>query len=188
MIAFDTRWRGHHVADHVFGRRAQLVTGLVAPQHFLDLRPHVLRLVAHLDAQLEDPRLRFESLDDPEAKDDKQRADRGEAVQANPRGEARRQGAQHHDGVLRVVDLRPIANQVGGADDAERASQAGADHQHDQRANHGEDDLRLHHGGLPFRRAAAARPQRQHRTQQRGQRKTDGGCQQLLLQVVHYSR
>ena len=71
---------------------------------------------------------------------------------------------EHHHRVLRVVDLRAIANQVRGADDAERARQAGADDQHDHRADDGEDDLGLDHrrsrGGVPRRlgRSASAAP------------------------------
>ena len=115
----------------------------------------------------------------------KQRADHREAVEADAGRQADRQRAQHHDRVLGIVDLRSIANQVGGADDAERARQAGADHQHDQRADDGEDDLRLHDGRLALGRAVAARPQREHGAQQRRERQTDRGREQLLLERVH---
>ena len=98
-----------------------------------------------------------------------------------PGGQAGRERAQHHDRVLGVVDLRAVANQVGGADNAERARQAGADDEHDQRADDGEHDLRLHHGRLPLRRAAAARPQCQYGAENGGQRQAERRRQQLLL-------
>ena len=151
--------RRHHV-DHLLGRRAaQLVLGLEAAQHALDLRPQLGGLVTELDRQLERPRLRLEALDDPERETDEQRADNRQPVEPDARAEADRQRAQHHHGVLRVLDLRPIADQVRRADDAKGSGQAGADDQHDERADDGKDDLRLDDGGLAHRCAAAARPQ-----------------------------
>ena len=55
-------------------------------------------------------------------------------------------------------------------------------------ADHGEDDLRLHHGRLALRRAAASRTQRQRGAEQRRQRQPDQRRQDLLLEVVHHSR
>ena len=91
-------------------------------------------------------------------------------VEADAGGQADRQRAEHHDRVLRVVDLRSVANQVGGADDAEGAGQAGADDQHDDRADDRQDDLRLDHRRRARRRAAPFRPERQRRAEGRGER------------------
>ena len=55
-----------------------------------------------------------------------------------------------------IVDFRAVAHQARGADDAERAREAGADHEHHDRADDGEDDLRLDDRRLPVRRALAA--------------------------------
>ena len=86
-------------------------------------------------------------------------------------------------GVLGILDLRPVANQVGGADDAEGARQAGADDQHDDGADDREDDLRLDHRRIALRRAAAARPQRQRRTERRGERQPHHRIVDLVQRV-----
>ena len=116
---------------------------------------------------------------------EEQRAENRQPVQTDPRGEPDRQRAQHDDRVFRVVNLRAIANEVGRADDAEGARQAGADDEHDERADDGQHDLGLHHGWLPHRRAAPPRPQASTvpRTAANGSRTTPrrvlpGGCRQ----------
>ena len=129
--------------------------------------------------------LRLEAFDDPQRERQERRAEEREPVQPDARGQADRERAQHDHRVLRIVDLRAIANQVGGADDAKGARQAGADDEHDQRADDGEHDLGLHDGRLPHRRAAAARPQREDRAQQRRKRQPDDGGKHLFLKVVH---
>ena len=40
---------------------------------------------------------------------------------------------EHDAGVLRIVDLRAVAHQPGGADDAEGAREARTDDEHDDR-------------------------------------------------------
>ena len=104
-----------------------------------------------------------------------------------PTRQADRQRAQHHHGVLRILDLRSVANQVGGADDAEGARQAGADDQHDQRADDGQDDLRLDDGGLPDRRAPPARAERQRGAEHRRQRQPSQRGDHFLLEVVGHA-
>ena len=118
------------------------------------------------------------------ASDQEQRAEEREPVQADAGRQADRQRAQHDDGVFGVVDLRSVANQVGRADDAERARQAGADDQHDERADDRQHDLRLHDRRLPRRRAAPARPQRQRRPEGRRKRQPDHHRPDLVDQLL----
>ena len=106
--------------------------------------------------------------------------------QTHPSGEPDRQRAQHDDGVFRVVNLRAIANEVGGADDAEGARQAGADDEHDERADNGQHDLGLHHGWLPYRRAAPPRPQGEHGAKAGSEREPDHCRDDFFLEVVHH--
>ena len=96
---------------------------------------------------------RLERFDDPERSAHERGREHGQRVEADAGGQADGQGAQHHDRILRVVDLRSVANQVRGADDAEGAGQAGADDEHDDGADDREHDLRLDHGRRPRRRA-----------------------------------
>ena len=77
---------------------------------------------------------------------------------------------QHDAGVLRVLDLRAVAHQAGRADDAEGARQVAADDQHHDGGHDREDDLGLDDRDLARRRAAALRPQGQHRAERRRQR------------------
>ncbi len=98
---------------------------------------------------------------------------RTERVQSHAGREPHRERAQHDDRVFRVLDLRSIAYQVRGADNAERTRQAGADHKHDDRANDGEDDLGLNDRSAPRRCAAPLRSQRQGGPEQRCQRQPD---------------
>ncbi len=77
-------------------------------------------------------------------------------------------------GVLRILDLRPVAHEAGGADDAERAREAGPDDEHHDRADDRQDDLGLNHGHLPWRRAPSPRPERQHARQRSRQRQAAG--------------
>ena len=69
-----------------------------------------------------------------------------------------------------IVDLRAVAHQPRGADDAERARETGADDEHHDSADDREDDLRLDDGRLPLRRALPARPERQHAREARRDR------------------
>ena len=101
-------------------------------------------------------RLRLERLDDPQQRQDEHRREHRQQPDADAGRQADRQRRQHDAGILRIVDLRAVAHQPGGADDAERARQAGADHQHHDGADDGEDDLRLDDRRLALRRAAGA--------------------------------
>ena len=173
-ISFDSssvlRSIGKCTEGHLFlGRRPQLVFDAVARQQLLDLwlqRGRIFCLHRQREQLL---RLRLERLDDPQHEHDEARREDREHPQPDagrqPDGERR----QHHAGVLGVRDLRAVAHQPGRADDAERARQARADHEHHDGADDRQDDLRLDDRRLPRRRAAAARPQREdaceaHRT------------------------
>ena len=102
--------------------------------------------------------------------EDEHRRERREQPQPDAGGQADRQRRQHDAGILGVVDLGAVAHQPRGADDAERAREAGADDQHHDRADDGEDDLRLDDRRLALRRAAAPRPEREHARQAGGDR------------------
>ena len=93
------------------------------------------------------------------------------------------EGGQHHDRVLRVLDLGAIANQVRSAGDAERARQAGADDEHDQRADDGQHDLRFDDRGIAPRRPGAARPKGERGAEQRGDRQAHGGMSESGAEV-----
>ena len=88
-----------------------------------------------------------------------------------PRPQPDGQRRQHDAGILRVLDLCAVAHESCSPDNAERAGQARADDDHDERADNREDDLRLHDGGRPLRGAPPSRPQRQRRPQGGGQGK-----------------
>ena len=127
--------------------------------------------ILRLDLQREQlRRLRLERFDDPQHHQDED----GREHRQHPHADARRQAdgerGQHDAGVLRILNLRAVAHQPGGADDAERAREARADDEHHDRADDGEDDLRLDDRRLAMRRAAAARPQREHARQPGGNR------------------
>ena len=63
-------------------------------------------------------------------------ADAGERVQ--PDAARQPQGREHDHGVLGILDLGAIANEVRRAHDAERARQAVPTTKHDERADAGE--------------------------------------------------
>ena len=131
----------------------------------------------HLEHQ-EPRRLRLEVFDDPQHQHDEHRAEDGQQVQADAGRQADRQRGQHHAGLLVVIDLGAVAHQAGSADNAERPRQAGADDEHHQCADDGEDDLRLDHRRLARGRAAAARPHRHQARQACGKRQAHGGLGQ----------
>ncbi len=87
-----------------------------------------------------------------------------------------------------ILDLRAVPHEARGADDAERARQARADDEHHDRADDGEDDLRLDDRRLPPRRAAPARAQRQHARQPRRDRQPRERVLQLLELRGHVRR
>ena len=91
----------------------------------------------------------------------------GERVETDTGRKTDGQRAQHDDGVFRVVDLRPVSDQVRRAHDAEGSRKARADDEHDDGADDRQDDLGLKYGGRARRRAAAFRPKRQRRPEQR---------------------
>jgi hypothetical protein len=66
---------------------------------------------------------------------------------------------------FRIVDLRAIANEVGGADDTERPREAGADNEHHDGADDRQNDLGLNHGRRSRRRAPPAGAEGQHGTE-----------------------
>ena len=94
-----------------------------------------------------------------------------------PRSKADCQRRQHDAGVLRIVDLGAVAHESRGADDAERAGEARADDDHDERADNREDDLRLHDRERSLWGAPASRPQRERRAQHRGKRQRHEGVE-----------
>ena len=102
---------------------------------------------------------------------------------ADAGGEADRQRRQHDAGVLRVLDVRAVAHEAGGADDAEGARQVGADDQHHDGADDGEDDLGLDDRDLARRRAAPLRPERQHGAEPGRQRQAQEGVPDLVERV-----
>ncbi len=118
-------------------------------------------------------------LEHPDDGQDEERRDRGDPVDPDPRGQPDREARQHHARVLGIVDLRAVADEARGAHDTERARQARAHDQHHERADQGEDDLGLDHGGVARRRAPALGPERERRAERRGDREADGGLQQL---------
>src|SRR5207237_263141 len=75
-------------------------------------------------------------------------------------GEADGQRRQHDAGVLRVLDLRAVADEPRGADDAERTRQARSDDEHHDGADDRENDLRLDDRRMTLPRPAAPRPPR----------------------------
>ena len=58
-------------------------------------------------------------------------------------GEADGERRQHDARILRILDLGAVAHQPGRADDAEGAREAGADDEHHDGADDGQDDLGL---------------------------------------------
>ena len=126
----------------------------------------------------------LEALDDPQRHHQEQRADGGDPEQTHAGRESDGERGQHHDRVLRVLDLRAIANQVRGAGDAERARQALADDQHDQRADNGQHDLRLDDRGIAPGRRGAARPEGERGAEQRGDRQAHGGISESGAEIA----
>ena len=142
----------------------------VSRQQLLELRLERRRILGlHLQRE-QLRRLGLERLDDPQQRQDEDGREHREQPHADAGRQADRQRRQHDAGILGIVDLRPVAHQPRGADDAERAREAGADDQHHDGADDGEDDLRLDDRRLALRRAFAARPQRQHARQAGGDR------------------
>ena len=136
----------------------------MAPQHGLDPRTKHLRLTFGLDGQRKViERLRFEGLDDPECKHKEQRGERRKKIEADAGRQSDGQRGQHDHRIFRVADFRAISNQAGRADDAERARQTGAHHQHDDRPDHRKNDLRLDYRGTSRWCAATSRPKCQGR-------------------------
>jgi hypothetical protein len=80
-----------------------------------------------------------------------------------------------------VVDLRPCRIRL--ATPACERGRAGADSEHDHRADDGEDDLRLNDRGCPFRCSAAARAQRERGTECRRERQPSNGIVKLVERV-----
>ena len=76
--------------------------------------------------------------------------------------------------------LARYLHQPRGADDAEGACEAGADHQHHEHADDGQDDLRVNHREITWRSAAPPRPQRQDRREQGRQWQPPEGAQCLV--------
>ena len=148
---------GDFVAELLVGRGAQLVLELEAAQNGSRCcRPQLVGLVAGLDRQIELLQALLERFDDAERDDQEHRREDGERIQSDARGQPDGERAEHHHRILGIVDLRSIADQVGGADDAERARQAGADDEHDDGADNREDDLRLDDRRHARRRALAS--------------------------------
>ncbi len=116
---------------------------------------------------------RLERLDDPEDTHQKDRGEHRQAVDAHPAPKPNRQRRQHDSGILGIVDLGAVAHEAGRTHDAEGAGQAGAHHDHDQRTDDRQDDLRLHHLRRSLGRAPAARPQGECRPKQGRERKRD---------------
>ena len=168
----------------VFRRRAQLVFELEAVEDPLHPVAQVVRLLAVLDRQVELLHALFERLDDPERQHEKGRREGRQRIEPDARGEPDGKRSQHHDRVLGIVDLGAVADQVRGADDAEGARQAGADNEHDDGADHREDDLCLHHCRHARRRALELRAQ--------SERGAEQGCQrqphERIANFVHRNR
>ncbi len=101
-----------------------------------------------------------------------------------PGRQPERERREHDDRILRVLDLRAVANQVGGAGDTEGAREAGADDDHDHGADDGEHDLGLDDGRIAGRRRCPAGAQRERRPEERRQRQADGGLREPGAQIA----
>ena len=166
-------------------QRSQLVVEPVASQQRFEPAAEPARVGrAHLQCE-RNGGLRFLRFQHPQQAQQEHRGEGTDPHQPDTGAEADAERGQHHTGVLRVFDLGAVPDQARDPDDAERAGQAGADHDHHQRADHGEHDLGLDDYQLPRRGAGAARTHREDGAKTGRQREPDHRLEQRLT-LLHW--
>src|SRR5688500_13960619 len=172
------------VSELFLAERAAFERHAEIAQDALDLGPVLTDVLARDLERKPLLRVRLERLEAPEERQDEGGRTHRDAIDADTGGEADGERDQHDGGVLRIVDLGAIADEIGGAENAEGPCKAGTDHQHDDRSDDRQDDLGLDDGGIPWRRPAPHRPEGERRTKDRRQGHGDQGIAPRLRLVV----
>ena len=166
-------------------RSPQLVPDATLTQGVFDAGPQVGGVLG-VHGQIKAGAIRwFDRLEQPQNRHDEPARDGGKEQQAAADSEAGRERDEQYAGVFRVVDLRAIAHEPGGAHYRKRAGQAFRHDEHNQRADNREQHLRLNDVRRPRDERLADRANHSERGAERsGRRQNDQG----VLDALHLRR